>query len=58
MLSRCFLDVSVSVGAFFIGLIQISSFLSFVLLLFLCKQNIHVLNSFLSPLHKIEVRIS
>ena len=36
MLSRCFLDFSVGVGAFVIGLSQISSFFSKY------KQNIHV----------------
>ena len=36
MLSRCLLDFSVGVGAFDIGLSQISSFFSFKTLIFMC----------------------
>ena len=41
MLSRCFLDFHVGVGAFVIGLSQISSFSSFFSLDILCGSDYH-----------------
>ena len=57
MFLRCFLDVSVAVGIFVIGLSQISSFFSFYLVKIIYKPPAYIKQKLLQKLVKYNTQI-